>query len=63
MIGRRNGCVDVLRLLQFNEFARTLTREQVTVMSDLLHGGRVDSVSLLKDLLVRSPLVDEVGDP
>lgn len=32
-------------------------------MSDLLHGGRVDGVSLLEDLLIRSPLVDEVGDP
>ena len=37
--------------------------EQMTVMGGLLHCSSVHSISLLKDLLRRGPLLNEAGDP
>ena len=42
---------NVLRLLQLEGLPGTLTGEQVAVTGGLLHNGRADGVSLLKDLL------------
>ena len=61
--GYTTTMVDVLRLLQVISLRRTLALEQVTVVRSLLHGHGVDSISLLKDLLIGGPFLDQVGDP
>lgn len=55
--------VNVLRLLQVISLRGILALEQVTVVRGLLHGHSADSVSLLEDLLIGGPFLDQAGDP
>lgn len=53
----------ILGLSKGKSLGGALTAEQVAVRSSLLHDSGVDSIALLEDLLGRSPLANEVGDP
>lgn len=53
--------VNVLRMGQVNRLALALALEQVAIVCSLLHRNSVDSVSLLEDLLRRSPFGDQAG--
>jgi hypothetical protein len=53
----------ILGLSKGKSLGGALTAEQVAVSSSLLHHSGVNSIALLEDLLGRSPLANEAGDP
>lgn len=53
---------DVLRALQFIHITGCLTEEEVAVPGSPLRGSCVKRVSLLKDLLRGSPLLNEASE-
>lgn len=53
---------DLLRLHELIGLTGTLTAEQMTVLSNLLHHSGVNSVALLEGLLGGRPLANEAGD-